>query len=180
MDPLLPYILPLKGMGEGKHQFDFDVDTDFFGAFEGTLVEEGQIDMQVTMDKSATLLVLNFSFSGHVQTTCDRCLTSIALPVAGENRLLVKYGDPEDAPIDEDVVFIPLETSKWSIAQFVYEYILLAMPLIKIYECEAEAELPCDQEMLDRLALAPDEAEEEQTNNPLWDALKDWDKDENN
>lgn len=175
MDSLRPYILPLKGLGDGNHQFDFEIDAEFFSAFEESPVEDAKVSLQVELDKRPSLLVLNFSFSGWVGTTCDRCLVPINLPVQGENQLLVKYGEAGKEPDSEDVVYIPLETSNWSIAQFAYEYVLLALPIIKVFDCQAEEEPPCDQEMLDRLDGPPSDEAEENTINPLWDALKDWD-----
>jgi uncharacterized metal-binding protein YceD (DUF177 family) len=175
MNSLHAYILPLKGLGDGNHHFKFTVEDDFFQAFESSPIEKGTIELNVSLDKRPTLLVFDFSFAGWVATSCDRCLANIQLPIDGENRLLVKYGEGELEYNDEDVVFISQDTSSWSIAQFVYEYVLLALPLIKVYDCQAEAEPPCDKQMLAKLAIveAPEISSKEE-NNPLWDALKGW------
>lgn len=179
MDSLQPYILPLKGLGDGVHEFSYAIDSDFFGAFPDSPVENAEVAMRVTMDKRPRLLVFDFSFTGWIEATCDRCLVPIQLPVSGENRLLVKYGEVENTAEEEDVVYIPLETSNWSIAQYAYEYILLSMPLIKVYACEEEKNPPCDFETLDRLKGTANEEAEENESNPFRDALKDWDKDKN-
>ena len=175
-DSLQPYLLPLKGLGDGAHEFTYQVDGDFFRAFPDAPVEESDVAMRVALDKRPNLLVLDFSFTGWVSATCDRCLVPIQLPIDGENRLLVKYGEGDDNG-EEDVVYIAPETSKWSIAQYVYEYVLLALPLIKAYACEEEADPPCDFETLDRLRDdAETTHEDEDRANPFRDALKDWNK----
>lgn len=177
MNSLQAFILPLKGLGDGSHQFDFLVDDDFFQSFESSPVEEGKIKIVVKLDKRPTLLVFDFAFSGKVATSCDRCLVDIQLPLEGENRLLVKYGEGNDEHSDEDVVYISPETSSWSIAQYIYEYILLAIPLIKVYDCQEEANPPCDDQMLDKLEIVENpEPETEEKNNPFRDALKGWNK----
>ena len=128
MNSLQAYILPLKGLGDGNHQFDFRVKDDFFQSFESSPIEKGEVSVGVTLDKRPTLLVFDFAFSGRVATGCDRCLANIQLPIEGKNRLLVKYGEGDDELSDEDVIYISPETSAWSIAQYIYEYILLALP----------------------------------------------------
>lgn len=177
MDSLQPYILPLKGLGDDVHEFSFAIDSDFFRSFPDAPVENAEIALRVTLDKRPRLMVLNFSFTGWVEATCDRCLVSIQLPVGDENQLLVKYGESESTSEEEDVVYIPVETSNWSIAQYAYEYVLLAMPLIKVYACEEESNPPCDFETLDRLEETESKEAEENESNPFRDALKDWNKD---
>lgn len=175
MNSLQPYILPLKGLGDGKHQFDFVVDADFFLAFEASPVGKADIELSVELVKQPSLLVFNFVFSGWVETACDRCLTTIKLPTKGDNRLLVKYGEDREDVSQDDVAYIPAETSSWSMAQYVYEYILLSLPLIKVYDCKADEQPPCDNVMLEKLEGPEQEATEEQANNPFRDALKGWD-----
>ncbi len=57
MDPLLPYSLPLKGLGNGIHHFDYQVDGEFFKAIEGSPIEAAEVAMQVDLDKQPRLLV---------------------------------------------------------------------------------------------------------------------------
>ena len=178
MDALQPYVLPLKGLGDGNHKFEFVVADDFFAAFPESPIQKADVQLAVELDKRPSLLVFNFHFTGWVEEQCDRCLAPIQLPVSGANQLLVKYGEPDEEAEDEDVVYIPMETSSWSLAQFAYEYILLGIPMIKTFDCEAEENPPCDEEMLDYLQQE-DEVEEENTNNPFRDALKNWKQGEN-
>ena len=176
MDALQPYILPLKGLGNGNHHFTFTIDEDFLAAFPESPVQHAEVQMEVKLDKRPNLLVFDFSFKGWVKEQCDRCLVAIQLPISGEEQLLVKFGEPDEDGEDEDVVYIPIETSTWSLAQFAYEYVVLSIPMIKVYDCESEADPPCDEDMLSYLNR--EDKEEENTNNPLRDALKNWKKGE--
>lgn len=176
MDSLQPYILPLKGLGDGLHEFEFLIDGDFFRSFPDCPVEEGNVKLHVTMEKQPRLMVFDFSFTGWIKAICDRCLAPIDLPVNGQNQLLVKLGEAEDAVDEDDVVYIPIETSTWSLAQYAYEYVLLALPLIKAYACEEDENPPCDFETLDRLEDTENDEAEENRSNPFRDAFKDWNK----
>ena len=178
MDARVPYTLPIKGLKDGMHHFTYEVDVAFFATFPDSTVKEANIQLEVQLDKRPNLMVFDFDFSGTVSTPCDRCLAAINLPIQGQNRLLVKFGEEEEELEDEDVVLIPRETSQWNIAQFVYEYLLLAVPLIKTYDCTAEEPVPCDLDTLDRLEGKGDQQPTEASqDNPIWDALKDWKKD---
>ncbi|RQH21125.1 hypothetical protein D5R40_31635 [Okeania hirsuta] len=53
------------------------------------------------------------------------------------------------------------------VSKYVYEFICLAIPMIKTYDCQAEDERPCDDKMLGYLET---QNEEEQQDNPIWDA----------
>jgi uncharacterized metal-binding protein YceD (DUF177 family) len=180
MDPLIQFRIPVKGLHNGPHDYSFDIDDAFFGAFEASPIQKGSIELTLSLDKRPDMLVLEFIFSGTVRTECDRCLAEIDLPVADEQRLLVKYSLEEVESDDPDVLFIHPESQQLNVAPFIYDYVLLSMPLIKAFDCENEPIRPCNQEMLDYLARQQDEAEkstsdeDEPENNPFRDAFKDW------
>lgn len=174
MSTLQAYTLPIKGLGDGQYRYEYLVDSAFFAAFPDAPVQDGEVSLIVHLDKSPRLLSFQFSFSGWLAAQCDRCLTGIQLPVSGENHLQVKYGEAEQQDNeDEDVVYISPETSMWSIAQYAYEYILLALPIIKVYDCEDEEPRPCDLKMLEHLDERQP-SDEDNNNNPFRDAFKDW------
>ncbi len=177
MDPLIDYSIPLKGLHEGIHQFDFQIDQAFFGAFEDAPIGESDIRLSLEMAKRPGLIMLAFDFRGTVKTECDRCLAPIDLPIEGQQQLVAKpselaEGEVEQDEEDPDVIFIHPELPKLNVAPFVYEYICLALPMIKTYDCESESPVPCNEEMLDRLGEAEDLSDQEPATNPVWDELK--------
>lgn len=170
MDALISYSLPVKGMGVGIHGFDFSIDHLFFEHFESSPIREADIDLHLDFDKRIDMYVLDFSFSGTVRTECDRCLAPINLPIESEQQLVVKFShEPGDE--EADIVYVSPDIEQFKIAQYIYEYIVLSLPMIKVYDCEDEEPLPCDEEMLNRLE-AEDENEEDTTPNPIWDELR--------
>jgi uncharacterized metal-binding protein YceD (DUF177 family) len=98
--------------------------------------------------------------------------------MTGENRLVVKYSREEKESEDADVIYIHPEVDKLNMAPFAYEYALLALPIIKVYDCEAEEEPPCDEEMLTYLDAQENGETDAPADNPFRDALKDWNKPE--
>lgn len=177
MDPLMNYSIPLRGLHEGIHQFDFQIDRAFFDAFEKAPIGESDIQLRLEMEKRPGLLTFAFNFEGIVKAECDRCLAPIRLPVEGAQYLIAKTsetvaGEVEQDEEDPDVIFIHPELPKLNLAPFVYEYICLALPMIKVYDCDADTPRPCNDEILDRLGAAENLAEEEPATNPVWDELK--------
>ena len=171
MSGLLPYILPIKGLGVGIHQFEYEIDDYFFSHFENAPIEGAQIDLKVTFDKRYDLYQLVFEFKGTIAASCDRCLVPIKLPISGNNIMLVKLSI-EASEEDADIIYIEPEQPTLDISRFVYEYIVLAVPLIKRYKCEEEEPRVCDMEMLKYIENGAKKEEKEPSSNPFFEALK--------
>ena len=173
MSDLKHYSLPLKGLKDGMHQFDFQVDSQFFSHFEGSPVQEGNFSVQLFFDKRPDLIVLTFQLDGQFRTACDRCLNAIFLPVRDSHQLMVKYAE---TPSEEaELIYIHPGSTELNVARFVYEYICLSMPMVKTYDCASEESPPCNFQMLKYLENESEEQAEDkgaQTQNPIWDALK--------
>lgn len=170
MKALIPFTLPVSGMGTGVHHFDYSIDDAFFACFEDSPIAHGQLTAQLEFDKQPSVYVLWFSFDGTVRVPCDRCLEPVDLPVTDRQQLLMKFGDNSDNA-DPDVVYIPYGTTQLEVAQYLYEYILLSIPLAHTHD---DADADCDPEMLDYLSAAPEpEADPQADTQPSpWDALK--------
>jgi uncharacterized protein len=170
MDPLMEYNIPIQGLNSGLHRFEFRIGAQFFNHFENSLVDQGNFDVIVEMDKRPDMLECLFTIEGSLPTNCDRCLAPILMPINGEQTLLFKF--TEDALEEEDeIVFIPYGTSVLDLSQYIYEAISLSIPLVKMYDCENEEVIPCSKEMLDILKGKDDDKNTEGPN-PIWDALK--------
>ena len=167
MNVLNHFSVPYKGLGSGEHHLEFIVESDFFNAFEGSHITNGSFEIQVSLDKRYDHSILQFDINGTTKTSCDRCLADIDLPLIGNFELLVKHGEKEDS--NDEIMFIHPETSILNLAQVIYEFILLSMPMIKVYDCHTEEKSPCNVQVLDKL-----EDEETQKSNQasVWDSLK--------
>ncbi len=176
MDALKRFSIPLKGLNSGLHEFKFDLDASFFSQFEESPIIEGQFTVKLGLDKRPEMLVLDFDFSGTIPTNCDRCLEAIQLPVDGQHQMVVKYSD-EERDQDEEIIYLPWETPELNVAPYVYENVILALPMIHTYDCQAQEPFPCNEEMLKILDGETDpkpveEDETDQDDNPIWSELK--------
>src|SRR5690606_28011034 len=94
-------------------------------------------------------------------------------PVSDSQRLLVKFS-LEEEPEEAEVIFISPEAPQLNVARYIYEYICLALPLIRVYDCESEENRPCNEETLRYLNNGGEveEQEEKEETRPIWDELK--------
>ena len=167
------YSIPVAGLSEGLHHFDFRVNDPFFGAFENTPVEKADLSVHVEFEKRPSMYVLELTHEGTVRTTCDRCLEEIDLPVSGSFPLVVKFSE-EELPEEAEVVYVHPETSRLNLAKYIFEFVVLSLPLIKVYDCEADPDAVCNEETLKFLDRQKDA--DEAPVNPLKEALKNWKK----
>ena len=166
------YNLPLSGMKEGRHTFDFEIGKEFFEEFEESEIKEGSLKAYIEMDKRSTHLDLLVRITGTVMVSCDRCLGMFAWPLDCENRLLVRLGKiiSEDDP---DIISLPSDEHELELKQHFYEYIYLALPIKRVHPADKNGKSSCDPVMLKKLnELLVEEEGEEKQSDPRWDELK--------
>ncbi len=177
------FILPISGLSKGFYEYDLIVDKAFYAAFPDAPIGRCDVQLHLRLDKRSREMILDFDFSGTVGTECDRCLASIDLPIEDQRQLVVQFRTETSEQEDEgEIIYLHPDAPEFDLAPFVYEMIVLALPMIRTFACRAGAPpYPCDEEMLDRIEASYDTADEaptrgqeddEDKNNP-WDVLKD-------
>jgi uncharacterized protein len=163
------YTIPLSGLKEGRHKFDFEISKKFFEKFEESEVKEGSLIANIEIDKISSHADLLIRISGSVRICCDRCLEMFSQPVSCENRLLVKFGKSID-DTDPDIISLPSDEHELDLQQHIYEFIHLALPIKRVHPDDIDGNSTCDPEMLKKL----DELiiDEENVYDPRWDELK--------
>lgn len=138
------------GLQNGIHYFNFEVGDGFFQAFEGSLIHQGRVFVDLALEKRDRVMTLTFDIGGQVHTECDRCLAPLDMPIHGHFRVYVKMSR-EGTLEDEDVIIISPEETHLDIAQHMYEFIQLSVPMMQACEEVAVANRPCNWEVLRRL-----------------------------
>ena len=165
--------IQFSGLKPGVYHYDFALDDSFFSTYKNEKILGGKVVFDVKMEKKERLIMFFFDYSGEVRTTCDRCLDELTMPIAGSESLCVKFSDTEQSD-DEDVVFLPEKAHSIDLAQWMYEYVAVAMPIQCVHPDDAEGNPTCDPEMMQYLTedATPDNPEEERETDPRWDVLK--------
>ncbi len=164
------YILPIKGMSVGKHEFEFAVGSEFFLTIENSLITDANLDVYLTVDKKSTHIFLEMELKGVVDTECDRCLDSISFPIDINGKLLVKFvRSCEEEETDEVMILDPSEP-ELDLSQFIYDYVCLALPIYKTHpqgECNKEMETKLSSYMVGKIQI------DSHDNETPFDKLKD-------
>ena len=167
MDAFVAYSLPIQGLKIGVHHFKFEVDSAFFAQFEDSPVQEGKVLFELELDKRPDMMLFDFTLEGFVKAECDRCTAEIDLQLEDERQLIVKFTEDEIEQEDE-VVFIPRDASAFNVAPFLYEFVVLALPIRNTYDCENDPNPPCNFEVLQHLKSEPEEG----SSSSVWDSLR--------
>ena len=171
---------PYVGLRVGVHKFDYDIDAKFFQHFEESPIRDCKVHVKLEFEKKETFFALTFFIDGIVKTECDRCLEPFDKNIFGDFNCYIKFSeDPSNLGDEDEVIFISRDENIIDVAQLVYEYINLCLPIQKL-GCEMPGEEPqCNKEVLKFIVNAEKEAGEkkEVEADPRWAALKNLKKD---
>ncbi len=157
--------IQFSGLKPGNYTFCFTLNGEFFERWKNDEIRDGNVKIDVKMERKEHLLMFTFLLKGELTTMCDRCLGDLIVPVEGEEHLCVRFSDTEVCD-DEDVVVLPEKAFEIDLAQWLYEYAAVRIPMQHIHP-EGE----CDPEVT---RFITDKEEEEKTEeiDPRWEALK--------
>lgn len=160
------YIIPIKGLSIGRHQYGFSIDNSFFESFENSEILKASLNVEVELVRETTWIKLESKIKGEVMVECDRCLDEFMLPVDTTAGLIVKFVRNEDEEDDDAIITLDPTESELDLKQFFYDYICLSLPLQKIHK-EGE----CNPEMIAKLKSVAGEKVVKENSSPF-DKLK--------
>lgn len=165
------FIIPFSGLKQGKHEFRYNVQNTFFESFEYYEFNGTDIVVDVTLNKMSTMMELEMRAQGTVNVNCDLTNEPYDQKVTADLELVVKFGDEYNDENDE-ILIIPHAEFQINIAQYVYEMLVLSVPLKKVHPGVLDGTLK--SEALNMLKeLQPKETKiSEEDIDPRWDALK--------
>ena len=168
------YDLPIYRLALGPHQFEYELGPDFFALFETPLISEGQVYAVVDLEKTERLLTLDFHLTGTVRLTCDRSLDEFDQPLDVREQLLVRFGD-EPKELDDNVLQITPDTQALPLAQHLYDYIGLALPMKKLhprFQNEPDDNPDAPTKLIFSTRAADEAPDDDEPADPRWAALK--------
>jgi len=173
MKPLKEFTIPFVGLKVGKHDFDYKIEKTFFEHFEYEEFNDVTVVVNLVLDKKETLLELNFKIAGFVNINCDLTNEPYNQTMENEFELVVKFGD-EYNDEDTDILIVPHGTYEINVQQYIYELIVLGVPIKRIHPGVEDGTL--DSDILKKLEeLSPKDLDENNNNeeiDPRWNTLK--------
>jgi uncharacterized metal-binding protein YceD (DUF177 family) len=151
----------------GDHTFSFDLNDAFFNCFENSPVSKGEMQINLLLTKNSSMLSTEINGNGWVELICDRSLEKFQHPLHFKRRLIFKLGEG-DEELSEEMYLIDKNTQILNLAQYIYEFIGLEIPMRKIH--------PDYQDENDDNGLyyttGEEQKNEEEKLDPRWSALK--------
>ncbi|MEO6832622.1 MAG: DUF177 domain-containing protein, partial [Chitinophagaceae bacterium] len=158
------------GLKEGEHVYDFTVGDVFMqehGAPEE--LKNWAAAVHLRFVKHLSFFQLHFDVSGTVIVPCDRCGDEFLLNLWDEFELIVKLSGEDDKLAERqdeaDVAFIPRSETVLDISNWLYEFVMLSVPLHKVHPDDACN--PKALQLLNELSV-----HEDVPGNSVWNGLK--------
>lgn len=168
------YLIPFIGLKLGKHHFEYQISNAFFEIFDYNEYQDSIIKVNVVLEKKSTLLELSFKHKGFVNVPCDLTSEDFDLPIKGKMKLIVRF-DEEYNNDNEELLILPHGEFEIDIAQYIYEMIVLSVPLRRVHPGIKDGSLKTEAlTKLNELTIKEEKVEnkEEENIDPRWDKLK--------
>ena len=168
------YTIPFVGLKLGKHKFEYQISNAFFEIFDYNEFQNSDIKVNVVLDKQSNLLELNFKHEGTINVPCDLTSEDFDLPIKGKLKLIVRFGETFNND-NEELLILPFGEFEIDIAQYIYEMIILSIPLKRIHPGIKDGSLNTEAlTKLKELTIKEKkkEVKEEENIDPRWDKLK--------
>lgn len=163
--------IPFSGLKQGRHHFDYQIDNTFFDAFGFDEFNASAIQVSADLDRMSTMMELEIAAKGWVNVACDLTNEPFDQPIAGDLKLVIKFGE-EFNDEDDEILVLPFGEHQFNIAQYIYEMLVLAVPSKRIHPGVEDGTI--DSQALEKLEeLRPRQIrDDKEETDPRWDALK--------
>ncbi len=168
------YTIPFVGLKLGKHKFEYQISNAFFEIFDYNEFQNSDIKVNVVLDKQSNLLELNFKHEGTINVPCDLTSEDFDLAIKGKLKLIVRFGETFNND-NEELLILPFGEFEIDIAQYIYELVILSIPLKRIHPGIKDGSLNTEAlTKLKELTIKEQKKEkkEEENIDPRWDKLK--------
>ena len=127
------YIVPIQGLSDGNHHFDFIGDDHLLQYFPNELCNKGNINATISLDKKGNIYDFRFHLNGNLNLNCDLCLEEYTEKLNKNFQMIIKHSDKSGEHIDGNIEFkyVGHDCSQINLAKDLYDYVLLSIPLKK-------------------------------------------------
>ena len=148
------HIIDLSRLSIGTHQFDIQLDNDFFASLEKSEILSGTVAAKVVLNLREEDYQLNIAVHGTVFVVCDRCLDPMPIDIDDEQEI---WSEEEEMMDDEEKIVNRKSSNRKSIdlSWLAYEIVSINIPIVHSHqpgECNQQMELL----LHDHLCAEPD------------------------
>ena len=115
-----------------QYLHEFEGNDDFFEVLDQELIQKGNFKATVVLNKNETMIQMMYKITGSVELTCDRSLDLFDFPVDITQKMILKFSDHNEE-ITEELVLIDRNTQYINVAQDIFDFIGLQIPIKKLH-----------------------------------------------
>ena len=172
------------GLKPGIHEFNYLIDERFFETFQQQDFHHCKANIKLSLDRKSSFMLLKFEIGGVLEVTCDRCNSNLPFDLWDEFNITVKMVEnPEfmnENEEDPDMYYIAQGESHIDVANWIFEFINLSLPMQKACEYEKMDGPHCNTTAMDVLKkmesdmnkVSGDSDEKRNKENPIWKGLE--------
>lgn len=162
------------GLKPGVHEYEYRIEDKFFVPYGEQDFENCVAAIKLKLEKNNGFMQLKFDVDGSVNAACDRCGNTLPMQLWDEFNIIVKMVDNPDEmneqEEDPDVYYISRGESHLHLADWIYEFINLSIPLQKMCSKEEMGGPKCNKEVLEKLQKMEEETRKE-SGTTVWKGL---------
>ena len=162
------FFISFANLKIGLHNFEFKIDNKFFEFLGYKEFLNASIKVRVVLDKKSTFLELKFIAKGSITVPCDVSNEIYNAPIEATQKLVVKFDKYYNDENDE-ILILPFKVTKIDVKQYIYDMIILSVPLKKIHPQVLDGTLK--SETLNYLEKNKNKNKKNKIN-PEWEKLK--------
>jgi uncharacterized metal-binding protein YceD (DUF177 family) len=162
------------GLKPGIHAYEYEITDRFFESYSQQDFSDCHALIKLFLEKNQGFMLLRFEVTGTVKVFCDRCGNPLPLELWDEFQVIVKPVDePEtmnNEEEDPDVYYISRTESHLHLADWIYEFVNLSIPVQRMCKEDEIGGPHCNPEVLAMLKKM--DANANNAANPLWKGLE--------
>lgn len=168
------YEIAFVGLQPGEHFFSYEINDKFFEDFQQQDFKNCKATVKLKLDKKTGFMLCKFDIDGTVELICDRCGNNLQLQLWEEFNIVVKLVDNPDVMNDQeddpDIYYINKGESYLHLADWIYEFINLSIPMQRMCKEDEIGGPQCNTDVLEKLKKMEEEVKVAETNS-IWKGL---------
>ena len=157
--------IPFVGLKPGIHVFEYRIQDKFFAEYDEQDFSECDVNVKLSLEKKQGFFQLKFEIVGSARVACDKCGNTITKNLWDEFQIIVKMvTDHElmnEQEEDPDVYYISHTESHLMVADWIYEFVNLSIPLQKKCKEEEFGGEQCNLEVLAKLKKMEEDSQKD-------------------
>lgn len=144
----LTYQIQHSELENGEHQFDFQVDDKLFVRFENEEIQNANLKLSAKIKRKSDDFLLFLDADGEFEMQCDRCLDYFLQTVNLHHEIVIRLDEKTNFNTDEDFVTLDRNEKHLDIAYFIYEMIMLSLPIRRVHPDDENGNSMCNPDVV--------------------------------